>query len=98
VFDVLLDELRSHSTAWLEARRSEVIAAQRELHAEELAILRVLDERGRIDVTHGDAGESARTVREKTETARATEGPAPTSPPRRVGVTSATSSSRASAR
>ena len=39
----------------LEVRRREVIGAQRELHAEELAIVRVLDERGRIDPTIGFA-------------------------------------------
>src|SRR3954470_9823682 len=73
MFDVLVDELRTHSTEWLESRRREVIGAQRELHAEELAIVRVLDERGRIDSTMGAYGESARTVRDKVETARALE-------------------------
>src|SRR4051812_11293353 len=72
-FDVLVDELRTHSTEWLESRRCEVISAQRELHTEELAIVRVLDERGRIDPTIGSNGESAQTVRDKTETARALE-------------------------
>jgi len=42
MFDVLVDELRTHSTEWLESRRCEVIGVQRELHAEELAIVRVL--------------------------------------------------------
>jgi hypothetical protein len=73
MFDVLVDELRAHSTEWLESRRREVIGAQRELRAEELAILRVLDERGRIDPSMGSAGESARVVRDKLETARALE-------------------------
>jgi hypothetical protein len=40
---------------------------------EDLDVLRVLDERGRIDPTVGLDGESARTVREKVETARALE-------------------------
>jgi len=31
VFDGLLDEMRTHSTQWLETRRLEVIDAQREL-------------------------------------------------------------------
>ena len=62
MFDVLVDELRTHSTEWLESRRCEVISAQRELHTEELAIVRVLDERGRIDPTIGSNGESAQTV------------------------------------
>ena len=35
--------------------------------------MRVLDERGQIDATVGRDGESARTVREKLETARALE-------------------------
>src|SRR5690349_5483144 len=74
MFDVLVDELRSRSTVWLESRRREVIGVQRELHAEELAIVRVLDERGQVDCSMGSAGESARTVREKVETARGLEG------------------------
>ncbi len=73
MFDVLVDEFRTHSTEWLESRRREVVGAQRELHAEELAIVRVLDERGRIDATMGAYGESARVVRDKVETARALE-------------------------
>jgi hypothetical protein len=75
VFDVgvVLDELRSHSTEWLEARRREVAAEVRRLQSEELALVRVLDERGRIDVSVGLDGESARVVREKVETARALE-------------------------
>src|SRR4051794_24954931 len=73
MFDVLVDELRTHSTEWLESRRREVVGAQRELHAEELAIVRVLDERGRIDPSMGAYGDSARVVRDKVETARALE-------------------------
>ena len=68
-----LDELRSHSTAWLESRRREVIGVVRRLQSEELAIVRVLDERGRIDTSVGLDGESAGTVREKVEVARALE-------------------------
>jgi hypothetical protein len=68
-----LDVMRSHSTEWLEARRVEVIAEVRRLQAEEHSILLVLDERGRVDVSRGLDGESARTVREKLETARALE-------------------------
>jgi hypothetical protein len=68
-----LDVLRSHSTEWLEARRVEVVAEMRQLQAEEHSILLVLDERGRVDVSRGLDGESARTVREKLETARALE-------------------------
>jgi hypothetical protein len=43
------------------------------LQAEEHSILLVLDERGRVDVSRGMDGESARTVREKLDTARALE-------------------------
>jgi hypothetical protein len=50
-----------------------VIREQRRLYAEELAIVQVLDERGRIEPTMGSFGESAQTVREKVETARALE-------------------------
>jgi hypothetical protein len=73
MFDALVDELRTHPTEWLESRRGEVIDAQRRLHTEELALVRVLDERGRIDPSIGSAGESARVVRDKVETARALE-------------------------
>jgi hypothetical protein len=69
----MFDVYRSWSTERLEARRRAVIGEQRRLHAEELAIVRVLDERGRIDPTIGSAGESAQRVREKVETARALE-------------------------
>ena len=65
--------MRSHSTDWLEARRREVVAEVRRLQSEEHSILLVLDERGRIDASVGLDGESARTVREKVETARALE-------------------------
>jgi hypothetical protein len=72
MFDVTdhLDELRSWPTARLEARRREVVRAKRRLEVEELDILRVLDERGRIDVNIGGDGESPRVVRDKVETAR----------------------------
>jgi hypothetical protein len=72
VFDVAdcLEMLRSHSTEWLESRRREVVGEIRRLQSEEHSILLVLDERGRIDTSIGMDGESARTVREKLETAR----------------------------
>ena len=50
-----------------------MVRAKRRLEIEELDILRVLDERGRIDPTVGDQGESPRTMRDKLETARALE-------------------------
>ena len=73
MFDALVDEMRTRSTEWLDARRRAVVAEVRRLQSEELAIVRVLDERGRIDVSVGLDGESARTVRAKVETARALE-------------------------
>jgi hypothetical protein len=75
MFDVggHLDELRSWPTDRLEARRVELVKVQREARIEELDVLRVLDERGQIDVTVGRDGESARTVLQKLETARALE-------------------------
>ena len=68
-----LEMMRSHSTEWLEARRVAVVAEMRRLQSEEHSILLVLDERGRVDASRGSDGESARTVREKLETARALE-------------------------
>jgi len=60
MFDIAdhLDELRCWPTGRLEARREELIGVQREARVEELAIVRVLDERGRIDPTLDDHGES----------------------------------------
>ena len=46
---------------------------QRQLRTKELAVLQVLDERGQVDPTLDAAEESARTVRDKLETARALE-------------------------
>jgi len=71
MFDVLVDEMRTHSTEWLRRERERLIAEQRRLRTREMAVLRVLDERGRIDVSVGLDGDSARVVREKVETARA---------------------------
>jgi hypothetical protein len=68
-----LEMMRSHSSEWLESRRVEVVAEIRRLQSEEYSILLVLDERGRLDASRGLDGESARTVREKVETARALE-------------------------
>jgi hypothetical protein len=72
MFDIAdhLDELRCWPTGRLAARRDELIGVQRQARVEELAIVRVLDERGRIDPTVNDHGESARTVRDMVETAR----------------------------
>jgi hypothetical protein len=70
-----LDDLRCRPTGWLRARREELVREQRRLRVEELAVTRVLDERGRLDpdVAERD-GVSARSARETVETARALEG------------------------
>ena len=69
-----LDDLRCRETIWLRARRDEVVREQRRLHVEELAITRVLDERGALDAaTLAAEGLSARAARETVETARALE-------------------------
>lgn len=53
------------------ARREELVRERRRLPVEELAVTRVLDERGAIDeVLSCRDGVSARTVRETIETAR----------------------------
>jgi hypothetical protein len=69
-----LDDLRCRPTGWLRARRDALVREQRRLRVEELAVTRVLDERGAIDesVAARD-GVSERTVRETVETARALE-------------------------
>jgi hypothetical protein len=71
---VTTDQLRRRPTEWLAARRSELVRGQRRLRVEELAVTRVLDERGALDdaVATRD-GVSERTVRETVETARALE-------------------------
>ncbi len=76
MFDVgaCLDELRCRPTEWLVARRSTLVGEQRRLRVEELAVTRVLDERGAFDesVCARD-GVSVRTARETLECARALE-------------------------
>ena len=75
MFDVAdhLDALRCWPTDRLVAHHECLVREQRRLALEDLDVLRVLDERGQIDPTIGRDGESARTVREKLETARALE-------------------------
>jgi hypothetical protein len=68
-----LDDLRSWPTDRLVAHHEVLVRDVRRLQLEDLDVLRVLDERGQIDVSVGRDGESARTVREKVETARALE-------------------------
>jgi Domain of unknown function (DUF222) len=73
MFDALVDEFRTHSTEWLRREREELVLQQRNLRTRELAVLRVLDERGQVDCSIGSQGESARVVRDKVETARGLE-------------------------
>jgi len=69
-----LTELRCHTTEWLRARLEGVIAEQRALKVDELALRKVLDERGQVDLQE-DAlksvhNESPRTARQNLEMAR----------------------------
>jgi hypothetical protein len=75
MYDVVsaLDELRTHSTDWLVAEREQLVREQRRLHIKELAVITVLDERGRVDVIGEQDGVSDRTARQTIETARALE-------------------------
>ncbi len=67
----LLNELRCHTTEWLEGRRGWLVREQRRLHIEELAVLGVLDERGRIDdALAAKDGKSVRDVRRARKTAK----------------------------
>src|SRR5919201_822463 len=73
MFDVRvhLDGLRCRPTAWLRARRDELVREQRRLHVEELAVTAVLDERDALgEDTAARDGVSERTVRQTRETAR----------------------------
>jgi len=73
-FDNHLHELRRRPTEWLTERRELVVREQRRLHVEELALTRVLDERGAFDAGVAAADRmSARAARETLETARALE-------------------------
>jgi Domain of unknown function (DUF222) len=76
MFDVVdhLDELRSWPTARLLAHHDHLVSEQHRLHVEDLDVLRVLDERGKIDDSMaGRDGVSLRTMRDTVETARALE-------------------------
>ena len=67
-----VDGFRCWETEALESRRAAVVAEQRRLHVEELAITRVLDERGRIDDSLAAVdGIDLRDLREKVDRARA---------------------------
>ena len=69
-FQELLDDLRCHSTEWLEERREGLVREQRRLQVEELGVLAVLGERGAVDDSlAGKDGTRTRDVRRKRKTA-----------------------------
>jgi hypothetical protein len=69
-----VNALRCHTTPWLRDRREWLVRQQRRLRVEELAVTRVLDDRGALDDSLAAAdGVSLRTARETIETARALE-------------------------
>jgi hypothetical protein len=68
-----IDELACRETRWLRARRAAIVGEQRRLRVEELAIVKVLDDRRALDGCDAAAGVSARVERETVETARALE-------------------------
>ena len=73
-YSARLDQLRCHSTEWLAGRRAELVAEQRRLRVEELAVVAVLDERGAVDdAVAASDGVSVRAWRDTVETARALE-------------------------
>src|SRR5580765_5886851 len=70
-YSELVDQLRCHTTEWLEAARVEAVRERRRWRIRELAIVLVLAERGEVDDSvAGDDGVSVRDVREPRETAR----------------------------
>ena len=68
-YGVELEELRRHRTEWLRAERTRVVTEQRRLHVRELAVTRVLDERGALGPLP-DATVSARTAKATVDVAR----------------------------
>jgi hypothetical protein len=79
MFDLVdhLTELRSYSTEWLRARDDELETGMRSMRVEQLAVRRVLDERGDSDLAEdalrGRHNESPRTARRTLAMARALE-------------------------
>jgi len=71
VYGELLDELRTHTTGWIRARRVGLVREQRRLQFLELAATRVLDERG--VAPEPEPGRSVRAARATLEVARALE-------------------------
>jgi hypothetical protein len=73
-YGLLVDEFRCHTTQWLASAREEAVREQRRWRLRELAIIRVLDERGAVDDTLAQTdGVAIRTVRDTVATARALE-------------------------
>jgi len=73
-YQSLCDELRCRTTKWLQAAREEAVREQRRWRLRELAITRVLDERGAIDDSLAAAdGVTIRDARATVATARALE-------------------------
>jgi Domain of unknown function (DUF222) len=66
-----LDELRSHSTEWLRVERENAVREQRQWRVRELALTRVLDERGAASVDVVEKGTTLREARETVEVSRA---------------------------
>jgi hypothetical protein len=65
-----LNDLRCHSTEWLEELREWLVREQRRLAVEELGVLAVLGERGAVDDSlAGKDGTRTRDVRRKRKTA-----------------------------
>src|SRR5580765_6328530 len=64
-YSELVDQLRCHTTEWLEAARVEAVRERRRWRIQELAIVLEVDES-----MAGDDGVSVRDVRETRETAR----------------------------
>ena len=67
----LLDEFRTHTTEWVQARRDDLLGEQRRLHVAELAAVCVLDER-RVQCAP-EPGLAHRALRDELEVARALE-------------------------
>jgi hypothetical protein len=73
-YSSLVDDYRCHTTEWVWTERERVVREQRRLHLRELALTRVLDERGGVDDSlAANDGVSVRAVREAAATARALE-------------------------
>ncbi|MBM3693824.1 MAG: hypothetical protein FJW77_11135 [Actinobacteria bacterium] len=73
-YPALVDEFRCHTTDWIHTERDRVVRHQRALRIRELALTRVLDERGAIDDTLAATdGISIRAARATVATARALE-------------------------